>query len=82
MLRLKIRILITITYTVRALNPFPRTSPAIISAKCFPKRGKRIHSEGIFKSTGQGLTQHGLRDSEYTLFTSFVIYQILSVWYK
>lgn len=63
MLRLEIRIIITITYTVRALNPFPRTSPAIISAKCFPKRGKRIQAEGIFKSTGQGLTQRGLRDS-------------------
>lgn len=49
MLRLKIRITRPITYTVKALNSFARTCPAIISAKCFPKCGKRIHTEGIFR---------------------------------
>lgn len=78
MRRLKIRITRPITYPVKALNFFARTRPAIVSAKCYPKFGKIIHSEGIFKSIGQGLVQRGLRENKYILFISFLIYQVVS----
>ena len=60
-----------INHSIKAFNPFLRTSPATVPAKCFPKCRKRTHSKGIYKSSGQDLIKHGLKDSKLPPFHLF-----------